>query len=524
MRCTPHHTYLGTCTARHHPACSSPSFLRTGPATPSHASVPSSGTYLGPGRLPAPAPLPLNPPLPTDKLSCKAASTQPRTPVVLVAAGSFNPPTVMHLRMAELAADELLRRGYDVWGVYFSPVADSYGKAGLAPAADRVAMCRLAAAATSTAATSAVVREGAHVSGSGGGGSKGYGGSGGGGGHGSSGVGGRDGAGPVAPLPAGGGSEAIQPRPQLQQLQPPPSQQHQLLPQQPQLQLQPSKLQPLLLPDPEPDLVMVDGWEAAQPGYTRTLAVLRRVEGELRAWLLQAAGAAGAGTGPEAAEAAEAEEQEGQRPPPAVGGGVQAAQAGGPGQGQGQARASTGVVQQQQDRQDRQQQQERPVRAMLLCGADVLASMASPGVWRNPDVILREHGVVCIARAGSPLDGLLSTPGNVLHDHRDRVVLVYDHVGNSISSSAVRAELAAGRPVRHLLPAGVAAYIHARGLYSSTGTGTGMRGGDRVGGGGGGGEGGGVEGAGGRMAVGAGAAGRSGGGLAGRAGSLEVIV
>ncbi len=48
-------------------------------------------------------------PLPLDKLSCKAAAAAPREPVVLVACGSFNPPTVMHLRMLELAAHEMTR-------------------------------------------------------------------------------------------------------------------------------------------------------------------------------------------------------------------------------------------------------------------------------------------------------------------------------------------------------------------------------------------------------------------------------
>lgn len=43
----------------------------------------------------------------------------------------------------------LLQRGYDVWGCYTSPVADAYGKKGLAPVHDRLSMCQLAAADTS---------------------------------------------------------------------------------------------------------------------------------------------------------------------------------------------------------------------------------------------------------------------------------------------------------------------------------------------------------------------------------------
>ena len=39
----------------------------------------------------------------------------------------------------------VVQAGYDVWGCYLSPVNDAYGKPGLAPVKDRVAMCQLAA-------------------------------------------------------------------------------------------------------------------------------------------------------------------------------------------------------------------------------------------------------------------------------------------------------------------------------------------------------------------------------------------
>jgi len=115
-------------------------------------------------------------PLPTDKLrGCKDARDARRRLVVLVACGSFNPPTVAHLRMFDLAehalaqvesADSLddtvparsadhasmqadlslpLQAGYDVLGGYLSPVNDGYGKPGLLPAAHRLRMCELAA-------------------------------------------------------------------------------------------------------------------------------------------------------------------------------------------------------------------------------------------------------------------------------------------------------------------------------------------------------------------------------------------
>ncbi|XP_054818595.1 nicotinamide/nicotinic acid mononucleotide adenylyltransferase-like isoform X3 [Prosopis cineraria] len=90
--------------------------------------------------------------LPFDKLALKLADEKPphgamstgKTYVVLVAAGSFNPPTFMHLRMFELARDALNSEGYCVIGGYMSPVNDAYKKRGLVSAEHRVRLCQLA--------------------------------------------------------------------------------------------------------------------------------------------------------------------------------------------------------------------------------------------------------------------------------------------------------------------------------------------------------------------------------------------
>lgn len=105
------------------------------------------------------------------------------------------------------------------------------------------------------------------------------------------------------------------------------------------------------------------------------------------------------------------------------------------------------------------------MRVMLLCGADVLESMAKPGVWVGPGVILREHGVVCVARHGTELAPLLAAPGSLLAECKQHIVVVEDPVGNSLSASKVRAEMAAGRPVRYLVPDAVLAYMRKHGLY-----------------------------------------------------------
>lgn len=63
-----------------------------------------------------------------------------KTPLVVVACGSFSPVTHMHLRMFEMAVDHVKQNMSDVYevvGGYMSPVSDWYNKAGLAVAAHR---------------------------------------------------------------------------------------------------------------------------------------------------------------------------------------------------------------------------------------------------------------------------------------------------------------------------------------------------------------------------------------------------
>ncbi|KAI9115632.1 hypothetical protein K1719_013301 [Acacia pycnantha] len=91
-------------------------------------------------------------PLPFDKLALglinekalHGTTSNGKTYVVLVATGSFNPPTFMHLRMFELARDALNSEGYCIIGGYMSPVNDAYKKKGLVSAEHRIHLCHLA--------------------------------------------------------------------------------------------------------------------------------------------------------------------------------------------------------------------------------------------------------------------------------------------------------------------------------------------------------------------------------------------
>ncbi|KAA3471534.1 nicotinamide/nicotinic acid mononucleotide adenylyltransferase isoform X1 [Gossypium australe] len=92
--------------------------------------------------------------LPLDKLCLPSITNGEKIYVVLVATGSFNPPTLMHLRMFELARDALNSNGFCVIGGYMSPVNDAYKKKviicaylvmqGLIAADHRIELCNLA--------------------------------------------------------------------------------------------------------------------------------------------------------------------------------------------------------------------------------------------------------------------------------------------------------------------------------------------------------------------------------------------
>jgi len=65
--------------------------------------------------------------------------------LILIACGSFSPPTPLHLRMFEIAKDYFEKTGfYDVIGGIISPTHDAYGKAGLVAGVHRCAMIKLA--------------------------------------------------------------------------------------------------------------------------------------------------------------------------------------------------------------------------------------------------------------------------------------------------------------------------------------------------------------------------------------------
>jgi nicotinamide mononucleotide adenylyltransferase len=78
---------------------------------------------------------------PTSRLRRRIEDSE-RTPLVLIACGSFSPITFLHLRMFEMAADYArFNSNFEVVGAYVSCVGDAYKKSGLVKAEHRINMC-----------------------------------------------------------------------------------------------------------------------------------------------------------------------------------------------------------------------------------------------------------------------------------------------------------------------------------------------------------------------------------------------
>ncbi len=112
----------------------------------------------------------------------------------------------------------------------------------------------------------------------------------------------------------------------------------------------------------------------------------------------------------------------------------------------------------------------RHVEVRLLCGSDVLRSMADPRQWAPEflEVVLGEFGVVALDRPDDPAAGTLHH-SDTLYRHRARIDLVPQWIANNVSSTAVRRQVARGASIRYLVPEAVEEYIRKHKLYASIG-------------------------------------------------------
>jgi len=109
----------------------------------------------------------------------------------------------------------------------------------------------------------------------------------------------------------------------------------------------------------------------------------------------------------------------------------------------------------------------RSVQVKLICGADLLESFNTKGMW-NPEhleIILGRFGVVCIERSETePLDGFIRT-SPILSKFADNIELVPQRVSNTVSSSGIREHLKNNLSVKYLVPDSVIDYIYQNNVY-----------------------------------------------------------
>ncbi|KAI0169294.1 Nucleotidylyl transferase [Hypoxylon sp. FL1284] len=109
----------------------------------------------------------------------------------------------------------------------------------------------------------------------------------------------------------------------------------------------------------------------------------------------------------------------------------------------------------------------RPVKIMLLAGADLIGTMSTPGVWAEKDLdhILGGFGAMIVERSGTDMDEALAN----LKQWEDSIHVITQMIENNISSTKIRLFLRRDMSVQYLIPATVIQYIDQHGLYTDDG-------------------------------------------------------
>ena len=96
---------------------------------------------------------------------------------------------------------------------------------------------------------------------------------------------------------------------------------------------------------------------------------------------------------------------------------------------------------------------------VFVMGADVAASLES---WRHPQRLLELARLGIAARPGNVLDEAEAALERLGGNERAEIVKMPE-IG--VSSTGIRRRVAAGRPIRHLVPDAIVDFIDERGLY-----------------------------------------------------------
>lgn len=104
----------------------------------------------------------------------------------------------------------------------------------------------------------------------------------------------------------------------------------------------------------------------------------------------------------------------------------------------------------------------------LLCGADLLESFATPGLWSDEDIenIVGRHGLVVVTRAGGDPSRFIYE-SDMLYKHRKNILLVTNYIANDVSSTVIRRLVRRGESAKYLTDDAVLAYIRQHKLYGA---------------------------------------------------------
>ncbi|KAH1027590.1 nicotinamide/nicotinic acid mononucleotide adenylyltransferase 1 isoform X1 [Dendroctonus ponderosae] len=104
----------------------------------------------------------------------------------------------------------------------------------------------------------------------------------------------------------------------------------------------------------------------------------------------------------------------------------------------------------------------------LLCGADLLESFGTPGLWADDDIesIVGQHGLIVITRCNmNPTEFIYNS--DILTKYMANITIVTEWIRNEISSTKIRRALRRSESVKYLIPDIVIEYIHKHSLYGS---------------------------------------------------------
>ncbi|XP_009862493.2 nicotinamide/nicotinic acid mononucleotide adenylyltransferase 3-like [Ciona intestinalis] len=106
------------------------------------------------------------------------------------------------------------------------------------------------------------------------------------------------------------------------------------------------------------------------------------------------------------------------------------------------------------------------LKLFLLCGADLMQSFCTPGLWKESDIrkIVNNFGLVVMTRASYDLHEFIkSSP--LMQELRPKIHIVEEWTESKLSSTRIRKAVLEGRSIKYLTPDVVIEYINEHGLY-----------------------------------------------------------